>query len=155
MKKFIVKNNPGFYFDKKKAQEYGERLESVKDIYGSLTADVVLQDAEKDDSPYHNEFIWDDTEAAHRWRKHTARNLIGCIHVEIEDYEPIVRNFECVIVEDEKVYEDIETVIGSDDLREQVVDRLKKDIEKLRMKYGAYKHLQELFTKVNKLIVEL
>ena len=154
MKKYTIKNHPGFYFNHKKANEYGERLANLKKKNGLLNAEIVVNDAQKKTSPYHSEFIWDNTEAADKWRLHTARNLIGSIQIEIEEFESPVRLFESVIIDDIKQYEDIETIAENKFLINQVINDLKTDLSKLRMKYRRYTKLKEYFDKAISMIDE-
>lgn len=51
---------------------------------GILTPDAVLEDAKSEASPLHEQFTWDDTEAAHQWRLEQARTLIRSVKVEIQ-----------------------------------------------------------------------
>lgn len=55
---------------------------------GILTPDIVVQDASDETSPLHTYFEWDDAEAAVKWRRAQARDLIRSIRVEVE-YEDV------------------------------------------------------------------
>jgi len=149
VRKFNIKNNPGFNFDKKKAQKYGERLENIKSKNKILTPLIVLKDAEKKSSPYHDEFIWDDTLAAYKWRIHTARNLISAIYVEIESFDEPVRMYESVIVDEERQYENIETISQDEFFMNQVLNEIRSDLVKLQKKYSTYKQLASFWDTVN------
>lgn len=62
-----------------------DRLERItKRNHGVLTPDAVLADAQDKSSPLHDQFTWDDTEAAHQWRLEQARTLIRSVRVEIQ-----------------------------------------------------------------------
>jgi len=50
---------------------------------GSLTPDLVVQDAESSDSPLHDLFEWDDGIAGHKYRIEQARNVITSVRVVI------------------------------------------------------------------------
>ncbi len=52
---------------------------------GQLNAENVVQKAESANSPLHNAFTWDDTEAAQERRLDQARYLIGSVRVIIKE----------------------------------------------------------------------
>lgn len=51
---------------------------------GVLTPDAVVEDARDESSPLHDQFEWDDSEAAKQWRLEQARALIRSVRVEIQ-----------------------------------------------------------------------
>lgn len=62
-----------------------DRLARItKRNHGVLTPDAVLEDAKDEDSPLHDQFTWDDSEAAHQWRLEQARTLIRSVRVDIK-----------------------------------------------------------------------
>lgn len=60
-----------------------ERLQALA-AGGRLTAEVVLADAKKKNSPLHGEFEWDDSVAGRRYRLDQARSMIASVKVYIE-----------------------------------------------------------------------
>ena len=62
------------------AQKAGRRLMAIHKRKGHLSAEMVLRDAEKVNSPLHDHFEWDDSEAAeqHRLRAPARRPTVGC-----------------------------------------------------------------------------
>ena len=81
MKKYSWKlKNYGRGIDAKKIVKEFERIDSV---YGSLTPDIILGEAEKKDCILHSLFEWDDSEAARQYRLQQARNIINNISVEV------------------------------------------------------------------------
>jgi len=57
---------------------------------GRLTPDDVLKDAKSVKSPLHDQFEWDDSDAARQWRLGQARTLIRSVKIEIETTSRIV-----------------------------------------------------------------
>jgi hypothetical protein len=51
------------------------RLQSLE-VVGRLTPDAIVADAQDEDSPLHECFEWDDSEAAHKFRLTQARGLL-------------------------------------------------------------------------------
>lgn len=66
------------------------RLEALKKIAerdgGVLTPSAVINEARDENSPLHNSFTWDDTEAAKKWRVHEAQWLIRSFKIEVESH---------------------------------------------------------------------
>ena len=87
------------------AQAVGEALEAIRIGNGNkLTpADVVVH-ATSEDSPLHNAFTWDDSEAANLWRQEEARNLVR--HVVVlqseEDAQPVKAFWSVTVKQDDE-----------------------------------------------------
>lgn len=58
------------------ADEYQEMRELIVGNGGRVTAELVLERASDPSSTFHDHFVWDDTEAAHRYRLQQAGGLI-------------------------------------------------------------------------------
>lgn len=68
-----------------------KRLERIARRNGGiLTPDAVVEDARDESSPLHEQFTWDDTEAAKQWRLEQARTLIRSVKIEIKADEKTV-----------------------------------------------------------------
>ena len=67
-------------------QKIGETVAVlIKKYGGQITSGQLLNEAAKKRSPLHNLFDWNDTEAANKWRKMQAENLIRSVHITYED----------------------------------------------------------------------
>ena len=60
-----------------------ERVRSLEDDGGRVSALVVLEDAQDKASPLHELFDWNNKTAAHQHRLHQAREIIGAVTVQI------------------------------------------------------------------------
>ena len=61
------------------------RLEQIADSTGGrITADAVIADAKKKTSPLHDQFDWNDSVAAKKWRLEQARQLIRSVRIDIQ-----------------------------------------------------------------------
>jgi hypothetical protein len=58
------------------ADEYAEMRALVESNGGRVTAEIILERATDPSSTFHSHFVWDDTEAAHRYRLQQAGGLI-------------------------------------------------------------------------------
>lgn len=118
---------------------------------GGLTAKRLLDASRPVDAPLHEEFIWDDTEAAEKYREHQAAHIIRCIIVRPEavSKEP-VRAF--VNVSDEqRSYRSLDIVLQKTNLREQLLGQALKDLKAFEVKYSTLSELAEVFEAIHQL----
>lgn len=70
--------------DRAKLQAIEKRLAAIAKLHGGrLTPDDVVEDARSPSSPLHDQFDWNDAEAAAKWRISQARELIRSVKVVI------------------------------------------------------------------------
>lgn len=68
-----------------KPEVAGERIRELTVQHGgTLTAEIVVEDARATSSPLHDAFEWDNRQAAHEYRLEQARALIRCLRVVVE-----------------------------------------------------------------------
>jgi len=133
-----------------------EELEKIATQHKMLTAEIVLQHAVKKNSPLHDYFQWDDTQAAHEYRKVQASALIRRIKVEYhvsEEKSVRVRAWHNVQIEtvtnhksksevvteteERGAYVSLDEVMSSQNYRQQLMAQCKIDIGAFRRKYSA------------------
>lgn len=139
----------------------GKELSKLERKYGAITPELVVKEAEPEDSVLHKYFQWDDTKAAEAWRLSQARQIIRSVIVisaKTEASEPqFVRAFVNVnSVEGEdrfsgRVYRSTVRALKEDAYRSQV---LEKAYQELVAWQTRYKHLEE-FTAIINAIEEL
>ena len=104
-----------------------DRLARItKRNHGVLTPDAVLEDAQKEDSPLHDQFTWDDSEAAHQWRLEQARTLIRSVRVEVQTESRTVSTVRYVRHPEagrEQGYADVMTIRTREDLAREALRR--------------------------------
>jgi hypothetical protein len=66
----------------------GDELTAIFLRRGQLTAPVVVEEATPADAPLHDQFEWDDAEAAHHHRLNQARQLIRSVKIHIVPDDP-------------------------------------------------------------------
>lgn len=95
---------------------------------GRLTPAEVLEEARNPESPLHDQFTWDDTEAAEKYRLGQASRLIVRLRVNVTVHSVPVRA--PVYVRDPEVagsFRNIETVRSHEDAsRAVIVDEMKR-----------------------------
>jgi len=125
------------------AQDAGERLQHLrKKRRGYVMASDVVKDAKNPDSPLHDHFDWNDTEAARKWRLDQAGYLLRSITVVYEDdgvgnRQP-VRSFVRVHHPDDMEnvgYEDTKIAMSDDRLRLQVLTQAKQELKVWTRRY--------------------
>lgn len=136
------------------AQTVGERLEWLREQQGRLTADVVVEDAEQVHSPLHQAFEWDDTAAAHEYRRHQARVLIASVVVTVKQdkKEEPVRAFVVVTDTEGRRYTSTGDAMASDVLRRQVLESARRELKAFRTKYKSFRELSAVFEAINQVV---
>jgi hypothetical protein len=121
-----------------------ERIEKIKLKHGgSATPEQVFEDARDPDSPLHDCFTWDATEAAHRHNLAEARYLLRSYQVVIKpnNHKPIVicpANVKVIPLGESARYVSTNVAMKRLDYREQVIEAATAEI------HGALKRLKGL-----------
>jgi len=131
-------------------QAVGERLERLRVRHGSLTAGIVVADAADADSLLHPAFEWDDPTAAHEFRLEQARRLLRHIFVVDPAISPKPhRAFIVVTAEAGDAYQATRVVLSDAEMRAQVLQRAKAELDSWRRRYSDLKELSDLFVVVD------
>jgi len=106
-------------------QQSGEELQRIRDKYGKIETEVVIDEARSEDSPIHKHFVWDDKQASQLYRKDQARHLINAVRVVSEngDVSP-VPVFVNVREESGNYYQNVNVVVQTPDLWKQVLNEV-------------------------------
>lgn len=139
----------GAQFSDEDAMRYGQFLHDNLGLGERIVStDDVLAAAEPEDSPLHDAFTWDDSEAAHEYRLQQARQLVSHIVItrEIEgDLEVPVRAFHNVteMTPDgvRSGYISERVVWERPDLATQVKGRALRELRGWRDRYATYESL--------------
>lgn len=124
-------------FSKDQAQLIGDHLEAMPEI----TPEAIVDDASEPDSPLHQFFQWDDTEAARQWRLQEAGNLVRSVRVVVQTSSgtETTRGFLSVrVVRDDKEvreYKPIEIVRQEPILADQVMRDAMSALDAWKTKY--------------------
>lgn len=153
----IYRPAPGSSLSKEKAQIVGDTLERM----GSFTPTDVVEAARPSGSILHEHFTWDDLAAAEKYRLVEARHLVNTITVVVKvgDRETETRGFQSISMqgEDEAIeqrYTAIRIVSASEDMREQVIERAKRELAGWSDRYAAYQQVfgRNIFEEIQKVI---
>jgi len=130
-----------------------QELQRIQNTYGSITPEVLVDEAKNEDSPLHPMFEWDDSRAAENYRLQQARTLLNNIRVTIiTDGEP--KNISVYeVTSTNEGYKAIGTFTPDD------IDFIRTGIERdlfyLRNKLSLYKRFDRVLGYVNQAIEAL
>lgn len=133
----------------------GTELERIRTKHnGRLTPNDVLEEAKARSSPLHKAFVWDDTEAAHKFRLGQASYLIRSIEVVVSasKSKPAgnVRAFVSVKRERDRSYTSISHAMSDVELRQQVVADALKELQAWRQRYEKLSEFSKVFAAIDK-----
>lgn len=120
---------------------------------GLLEPEQVVEAARAKTSPLHSSFDWKDTEAAHKWRLHQARNLIR-VTVEYlgpdEDASPSRVFVSLTPDRKEGGYRTMASVLSDAELRNQLMADALEDMKRFQLRYSALRELADVFAAMKK-----
>jgi len=150
----VYKASEGAGFTDEKAKIYGEE---IKKLGKGVTPQEVVDAARKKRSPLHEMFEWDDDEASRKWRVQQARHLIGHIEIIIDlpnGKQSPIRAFHSVPVRvrvpsaaeseeytTERKYVRIEYIDRNAEMRDDVIDKAKRELASWRRRYAMYREV--------------
>lgn len=132
------------------AQSVGEVCEQLEKSEGGLSPQALLDASRNPDAPLHDEFDWDDTVAAKKWRLEQARLLIAHVRIvrsddeqERQDYKE--RGFVSTPGR-QSVYVSMDTALHRDDYRKHLLEQARRDSETFIAKYRRIEQLAAVVT---------
>ena len=130
----------------------GRVLEELNNTVG-LTNENLVNASRPEDAPLHNEFEWDDTIAAEKYRNVQAGKMINLLAVRIEEEsdEP-VRAFYTL---NAKIgfggqYDNIRKIMVDSEKKERLLDIAVRELKQFKEKYKMLKELAEVFEAIEK-----
>jgi hypothetical protein len=135
------------------AQVAAERLHKIRDKNGELTPRSVVSDASSPRSPLHPCFEWDDEKAADAHRLWQARKLIGSIVVAEYADAPVAHETRAFVhlSSSSPQYLPIEVAMTSEDMRDEILSRARREIKLWRARYDAYEEFADIVAAIDHL----
>jgi len=136
-------------------------LQALAGLPGGLTPAAVVKSASAVQSPLHKFFIWDDTEAAARYRECQAYCLIRSIKVTVQPSgsQPVtVRAFVNIkeAADDGTInfrhrgtYIPIEIALSDEESKRQMLANARRDLAAFRAKYSTLNELASVITAID------
>jgi len=136
------------------AQIAAERLQSIRARNGELTPRGVVDDASSPRSPLHPCFEWNDEKAADAHRMWQARKLIGSIVVAEYDDQPVAKETRAFvhITANDPQYVPIEVAMATESIRDEVLNRARREIKMWRARYAAYEEFSHLVAAIDEVV---
>lgn len=135
------------------AEEAVSELERIKDMFGEITPELIVDVARQEDNPLHNYFEWDNEAAAERWRLQQARILLNNIEVQVISDGGEKTYVAAYEIGAEKTYKNI-TTFDKDDIS-FVKDTVKRDIMYLKKKLSVYNNFYNIVFMLDNVITEI
>ena len=125
-----------------KANDVGKILEKLDRTHGRATPEAILKEAKPKNSPIHNWFEWDNTEAARKHREWQARSLVQQITIIYKNTgktkPQTVRAFVSIVENNHRHYVSTARVLSNIDLRNQAIDDVEDQIRYCENKLKAF-----------------
>lgn len=139
------------------AQVAGETIEKIEARDGEVTAKAFLEESRPEESPTHNCFEWDDTEAAERWRLWQANQTIRdlCVTIISDDKDsapikiPVFINTERTKVSTAR-FMSIDSALEDREKRSVILQNALDELKAFERKYEKLSELSEVFAAANK-----
>lgn len=143
------------------AQECGEVLERIQQQgAGTITPQVVIENARDKESPLHRCFEWRDDVAAERFRENQARQVIRSIRVVYEidgqKSEPmrVFVNFDATD-ETARSYMAVATVMADAELFERARQQLLREATAMTERYKQFVALRSIIEQMQESVLEV
>jgi len=137
-------------------QVAGEALEKLRKQHeGRLNPAVVVEAARDKDSPLHDQFDWDDTVAAEKWRLEQAGYLLRVIvyvRDDMPDARP-VRAFVSIREDNKETYTSVTVAMSDPVLRAQVLQQALSELRAWQRKYADLTEFAALFDTIRKIAI--
>lgn len=135
---------------KASAQVAGEMCEALEQSASGLSPRTLLDANRETSAPLHDEFEWNDSEAAERFRLNQAATIIRNIVIvrteQADKPAPSVRAFVNVRDEAQRSYVGIVHAMSDEAMRESLMKSAIRDMDSFKNKY---QDLQELSSVIN------
>lgn len=149
---YKYKARSGRQISDKQAEIYGPEILKIQKEKGRITPEIIVNEASKKKSPLHEFFDWEDSEAAIKWRKQQARNLIKSIEIIVEEtpeVETVALFFNVQNSEGQK-YVSVYDVMDNEEYRRELVERALNEIKRWEKQYKHLNELKSIFSEIGK-----
>lgn len=127
-----------------------EKCHAECETLEELTPENVLSLAEDEETELHKCFIWDNDEAAHRYRLTQARQIIQSFVIKRDESEktlPVIRAYQ--ITTEKNVYQSTRLFLKNKDEYEALLLRAKRELKAFRERYKSLSELEEIFEAID------
>ena len=120
---------------------------------GDLTAERIVDESRPEDAVLHNEFEWNDSIAAEKYRREQARTMLRCL-IKVTDDRPPTRAFFTIdyTYKRKGAYEPIEVIVADDQKADKLLKIALGELKAFRKKYDSLSQLAYLFKVIDKFL---
>ena len=141
------------------AEVTGAVCKDLIDKEGAVTPQRLVEISKPKDAPLHDEFEWNNTIAAQKYREEQARQIIkNIVIIEVSEETEEPKQIKCwvnsdraFVPTDEKLhkYVTIDTALNNIGWRDNLIKAAKKDMSAFIHKYRRLTELSEIIDKMN------
>lgn len=131
------------------ANVVGQEIEGIAEEHeGQVTADLLLEKATPTNSPLHEIFEWDDTKAAHGYRRiqagYVLRNLRFEYSPTLADQPDKIVLIRALVNIERKFYSPVEMVMADDSQRKYALEDLRQSLSQWRRKSETFQEFMSI-----------
>ena len=148
---------PGSHISDDQAQRYGKRIDELEQKYSYTSAEIIVEDAMKPESPLHDYFLWNKDKASYEYWLNQARELLRHIVIKVvssEESKPIRAYFNVTAPEEYKkigikqIYVSVEKVAKNKVYKNEVISQARAELELWAYRYQMYQELSEIVAEI-------
>lgn len=118
-----------------------------------LNAQELVEESRPEDAPLHQEFEWDDTIAAEKYREEQAGALIRHLTVKIEANNQEYPTRQYFMVQKEmNTYEPIHVILRDEDKTAMLLEQAKREMQAFKAKYAGLKELAAVISAIDSVV---
>jgi len=141
------------------AQAFGDAVEKLAGSLKSAKPEDIVEMCRPKSSPFHRALKWNNEEAGELYRREQVRHLIGALQiVRVEFSEgPTIssRAFFSVSTGKRTGYVDHTRILNDSDLKKQVLDAARKELENYIRKFGSVMALGNFIQRLQSVVDEM
>lgn len=124
-------------------------LDKIAAKHGRLTPKLVLREARRASHPLHGQFIWDNDDAAERYRVLQARELIASVRVTytgVEGTQKSVRRYHALRASDEAQFDylDVEDILRDPMKRKLLLQSMEREWKTMVARFEDFTEFWDL-----------
>lgn len=132
----------------------GKVMEEIEARDGEVTKEAFLEASRPEDSPTHNCFEWDDSQAAELYRLNQAYHVILDLEVTVTETESGSRSSAFVNVikktsTESAKYKSLDVAMADEELRTNVIRNALAEFRAVEKKYNHLVELSSIFTAID------
>ncbi len=122
-------------------------LQGIYDQRGTLTPQIVLDEARDPSHPLHHRFEWNDAVAAEKYRREQAHELIKSVKISYanpEGKQSEIRAFHAVRRPAGHVYEPVEEIVRDEIATKILLADMEREWRQMKKRYEGFKEFWAL-----------